>query len=125
MSDDSPEGKAFVSFERLEEFLNVQRFCLKLDLYENPSEEDDKKEFLFFKRLFDIASLLEFHPLTNEIDGLSIARRISRTVLSIGSLPRNHGHTCSELSTVARQIFCVQSTTRFSGQIRTIVDTLV
>ena len=56
MSDDLLEGKLLSSFEKLEEFLDVQCSCLKLNLYENPSEEDDKKEFLLFKRLSDIVS---------------------------------------------------------------------
>ncbi|KAG6890812.1 hypothetical protein C0995_003245 [Termitomyces sp. Mi166 len=54
MSDELLEGKLFTSFEKLEEFLNVQQSCLKLNLYENPSDEDDKKEFLLFKRLSDV-----------------------------------------------------------------------
>ncbi|KAG6816305.1 hypothetical protein H0H87_007137 [Tephrocybe sp. NHM501043] len=51
MSDEVLEGKIFATFEKYGEFLNIQQSCLNLDLYENPSEEDDKKEYFLFKRL--------------------------------------------------------------------------
>ncbi|KAG6814258.1 hypothetical protein H0H92_015373 [Tricholoma furcatifolium] len=54
MSDETLKGKLFAIFEKHGEFLDIQRSCLELDLFEDPSEDDDKKEYLQFKRLFDI-----------------------------------------------------------------------
>ncbi|KAG6841983.1 hypothetical protein C0991_004474 [Blastosporella zonata] len=54
MSDEVLEAKIFATFEKYGEFLITQQSCLNLDLCENPSEEDDKKEYLLFKRLSGI-----------------------------------------------------------------------
>ncbi|KAG6850743.1 hypothetical protein H0H93_009366 [Arthromyces matolae] len=54
MADESLEGKLLSSFERFDEFFKLQQSCLDFDLYETPSNEQDKKEYLQFKQLSDI-----------------------------------------------------------------------
>ncbi|KAG5648314.1 hypothetical protein DXG03_004886 [Asterophora parasitica] len=54
INDDVLEGKVFVAFEKLEEFTNLQRTFLELDLFKNPSEEEDKKEWSLYKSLTNI-----------------------------------------------------------------------
>ncbi|KAF5382770.1 hypothetical protein D9615_002931 [Tricholomella constricta] len=48
------EGKLFGAFERHGEFSNLQQSFLELNLFETPSEEEEKKEYLIFKKLSNI-----------------------------------------------------------------------
>lgn len=52
MGDDGvPEGKLFATFERHGEFVGLQKSFLSLDLFEEPSVEDDKEQNPIFARL--------------------------------------------------------------------------
>ncbi|KAG5635354.1 hypothetical protein H0H81_011555 [Sphagnurus paluster] len=54
MEEEILEGKLFATFEGHGDFSKLQQSCLELDLFENPSEEDDMKEYFLFKRIFDM-----------------------------------------------------------------------
>lgn len=52
MGDDGvPEGKLFATFERHGEFVDLQKSFLSLELFEEPSVEDDKEQNPVFARL--------------------------------------------------------------------------
>ena len=46
MAEEIPEGKVFATFERFNEFLDLQKSLLALDLREEPGPEVESKEFL-------------------------------------------------------------------------------
>lgn len=52
------EGKLFARFEKHGDFINGQQACLALDLFEIPSDEDDRKEYILLGKLFGIVRLL-------------------------------------------------------------------
>ena len=57
MSEEILERKLFSSFDKYEEFVDAQGAFLVLDLFEDPSAEDDQKERVLFNRLSMIVSL--------------------------------------------------------------------
>ncbi|KAF8073788.1 armadillo-type protein [Lyophyllum atratum] len=59
MEDEVLEGKLFATFEKHGEFSDTQRSCLELDLFEHISEEDDRKEYLLFQKLYNILDVYQ------------------------------------------------------------------
>ncbi|RDB18014.1 Tubulin-specific chaperone D [Hypsizygus marmoreus] len=54
MDDEVFERKLFATFERHGEFTDIQQSCLELDLFENPSEDEDLRENQTFSKLSNI-----------------------------------------------------------------------
>lgn len=46
MAEEIPEGKVFATFERFNEFSELQKSLLALDLQEEPGPDVENKEFL-------------------------------------------------------------------------------
>jgi hypothetical protein len=51
MSEEVLERKLFSSFDKYEDFVNAQETLLAVDLFEDPSAEDDQKEHMLFTGL--------------------------------------------------------------------------
>jgi hypothetical protein len=57
MTEEVLERKLYSSFDRYAEFVDKQKNLLALDLFQNPSTEDDQQEDLLFKGLSNIVRL--------------------------------------------------------------------
>jgi hypothetical protein len=57
MTEEVLERKLYSSFDRYAEFVDKQKNLLALDLFQNPSTEDNRQEDLLFKGLSNIVRL--------------------------------------------------------------------
>ena len=57
MSEEVLERELFASFDKYEEFVNAEESFLAVELFEDPSKEDDQKERVLFTRLSLIVRL--------------------------------------------------------------------
>ena len=63
MAEEMPEGKVFATFERFNEFFDLQKSLLALDLQEEPGAEVESKEFLTQQSLNVMVHLkFDFEP---------------------------------------------------------------
>jgi len=85
MSEEVPERKLFSSFDKYGEFVDAQGAFLAVDLFNNPSTEDDHKECLLLKELSNIVRLWIFRILVYSEQ--ETARQLSGTILSVRSVP--------------------------------------
>jgi hypothetical protein len=57
MSEEVLERTLFSSFDRYEEFVDAEEAFLAVDLFEDPSKEDNQKEQLLFTKLSTIVRI--------------------------------------------------------------------
>ena len=63
MAEEMPEGKVFATFERFNEFFDLQKSLLALDLQEEPGAEVESKEYLTQQSLNVMVHLkFDFEP---------------------------------------------------------------
>ena len=57
------EGKLFATFEKLDEFQNLQQTFLSVNLNDEPNRDEAKKEFDIYRKLCNIVSCYSFYQL--------------------------------------------------------------
>jgi hypothetical protein len=85
MAEEVPEGKVFAAFERFNEFLDLQKSLLALNLQEDPGAEVESKEFLTQQTL-NVMVHLKFDlnpPLSHYIFYPSLLNTRSNLICSI------------------------------------------
>ena len=85
MAEEISEGKVFAAFERFNEFLDLQKSLLALDLQEDPGVDAESKEFLTQQTL-NVMVHLKFDlnpPLSHYIFCLSLLNTKSNLICSI------------------------------------------
>ena len=85
MAEEIPEGKIFATFERFNEFLELQKSLLALNLQEEPGVEVESKEFLTQQTL-NVMVHLKFDlnpPLSHYLSHPSLLNTRSNPICSI------------------------------------------
>lgn len=85
MAEEISEGKVFAAFERFNEFLDLQKSLLALDLQEDPGVDAESKEFLTQQTL-NVMVHLKFDlnpPLSHYIFCPSLLNTKSNLICSI------------------------------------------
>jgi hypothetical protein len=85
MAEEIAEGKVFAAFERFNEFLDLQKSLLALDLQEEPGVEVESKEILIQQTL-NVMVYLKFDldpPLSHYLSYPSLLNTRSNLIFSI------------------------------------------
>jgi hypothetical protein len=101
MSEEVLERQLFSSFDKYEEFVGTEEAFLAVDLFKDPSTEDNQKEQVLFLRLSAIVRFRIIHILP--LSQRQAARYISGTILSARPFPRKTGRPGSGMPTVIRK----------------------
>lgn len=98
MDEEYTDARLFVTFEKHQEFLDKQQSLLSLDLFQEPEQEENRREEQILKDLRDIVSRISRPFLNRSIKRLNIARRVSGAVLLVRSISRTTCDTGSRSS---------------------------
>lgn len=93
MYEDAHDTRLFAAFERHDEFVAAQNTLLAVDLFAEPSREEQDEEIECSRKLLLIVSH-PLYPLLTDLDLVKQVWGVSRTVVSVGPVSRKPRVSC-------------------------------